>query len=264
MRMDRYWAIVWSMIDQSDVTLEVVDARFPSICRSNRLEQRVQEMESCNLLVALNKSDLIPKETLNEWIKWLKEEDGIRAVGVSATQRLGTSRMHKEILRSSPRKIANVAVVGLPNTGKSSLINRLKGKKSAPTAPIAGHTRGQQIVKVSNSIRMFDTPGVIPVKIPEKHKYLMGVIPITKLKDPIEVCEILLDLFEEISPGAISKYYGFSYDVETFFEKLALEKNKLRKGGLPDERAAAIIFLRDHNRGRIPIHEKIGSPLRYI
>ncbi|MHA2249841.1 MAG: GTPase, partial [Candidatus Kariarchaeaceae archaeon] len=243
MRMDRYWAIVWSMIDQADVALEVVDARFPSICRSNRLEKRVMEKESCNLLIALNKSDLVPKDYLEGWISWLRKNENIRAVGVSATKRLGTSRIHKEILRASHRKTAKVAVVGLPNTGKSSLINRLRGKKAASTAPVAGHTRGQQIVNISNSITMIDTPGVIPVKLPLNHRYLMGVIPITKIKDPMEAGEVLIEEFKQIAPDTISNHYEIKYSSsDEFFEKLAIKKNKIRRGGIPDTHAAAIIL----------------------
>ncbi len=261
MKMGKYWSIVWAMIDESDVVLEVIDARFPSICRSNRLEERVTEMEHCNLLVAINKADLVPRSHLNNWISWLRNE-GINAFGVSATQRLGTSILRTQILRASKRKTARVAVVGLPNTGKSSLINRLRGKKAASTAPIAGHTKGKQIIKVSKSITMFDTPGVIPIKLPEKHKYLLGLIPITKMDDPISIAEELIEQFNEISPGTVAKYYDLEDDTTTFFDNLARKTNRIRKGGIPDDHAAAIMFLRDHVKGKIPIFEDIKDPLR--
>ena len=261
--MNKYWAIVWSMIEQADVVLEVVDARYPSICRSNVLESRVKEMDDTALMIALNKSDLVPRTHLNEWIRWLDENEGIKSLGVSATQRLGTSLIQKELLRASSKKKVKVAVVGLPNTGKSSLINRLRGKKAASTAPVAGWTKGPQIVNVSNSITMFDTPGVIPIKLPEKHRFLLGIIPITKLKDPIFAAEELIMQFQEISPGEVYKYYEVPQDISRFFENLALKLNKLLKGGIPNEEAAAIVLLRDHIRGKIPIFEEISNPLRY-
>lgn len=261
--MNKYWSIVWAMIDQSDVALEVVDARFPSICRSNRLEERVKEMDNCNLLVAINKADLVPKKHLDATIEWFKRDEDIHAIGVSATQRLGTSRIFKEILRASKRKKANVAVVGFPNTGKSSLINRLRGKKAASTAPVAGHTRGHQKINVSNSITMFDTPGILPVKLPMKHQYLLGVIRITKLKDPIDVVYQLIDQFEAISPNLIYDHYNLDRNYDDLLDNLAIKKNRVRKGGEPDIHEAAIIFLRDHVRGDIPILEDISNPLRY-
>ena len=134
-KMNKYWAVVWEMIEESDVVLEVVDARFPSICRSNRLEKMVNEMETSNLLIALNKSDLVPRKYVKKWIQWLDETEGIKAVEVSATKRMGTSRIREVILRQSRKKTARVAVVGLPNTGKSSLINALSGPRN-----IHGHS----------------------------------------------------------------------------------------------------------------------------
>lgn len=263
MKQDKYWAIVWEMVDSADVVLEVVDARFPSICRSNRLERKIKDLDSASLIIALNKSDLVPREHLNAWIKWLDVNEQVYAIGVSATQRLGTSLIQREILRASRKKTAKVAVVGLPNTGKSTLINRLRGRKAASTAPIAGHTRGKQIIKVSNSITMFDTPGVIPVKLPEKHHYLLGITPLTKMKDPWTVAYLLYEQFNEIMPGKIAAHYEIEDNIDTFLISLAKKYNKIIKGGEPDEDAAAIIMIRDHIKGAIPIYEDINSPLRY-
>ena len=261
--MNAYWGILWKMVDRADVVVEVVDARFPSICRSNRLEQRVAEMPNKGLLVALNKTDLIPKELLDKWLVWFREHEGLRATGVSAQQRLGTSRIRQEILKLTNRDSATVAIVGFPNTGKSSLINVLKGRKSAPTAPVAGHTKSYQKVKISRSLMMYDTPGVIPFKLPEKHLYLLGAISLTKVKDPMGVAYLLYDQYEELAPGRIAEYYGIDTVVYDFLEDLAKAKNRLIAGGEPDLRMAALMFLKDHLRGEIPIYEDINNPLRY-
>lgn len=263
MKIERYWKIVWDMLEKSDVALEVVDARFPSICRSNRLENRIKEMNNCNLLIALNKADLVPSEYINNWIKWFERNEGIKAVGVSALSRINTSRIRKVILRQSKRKQAIVAVIGLPNTGKSSLINALSGRKAASTAPISGHTKGQQYVNISNSISMIDTPGIIPIKLPLKHQYLLGIIPLTKIKDPIKVTYMLLDQLEEIKPNIIYDTYGVS-DYSILLREIAIQRNKLMKGGIPNEKEAALIFLKDYYRNNIKIHENIEKPLRFI
>lgn len=264
MKMARYWKIVWDMVEESDVCLEVVDARYPSICRSNRLENKIKKMKNCNLLIALNKADLVPRKHTDQWIKWLDKHEGIKAVSVSATERLGTSRLRKVILMQSRRKKAKVTVAGLPNTGKSTLINSLSGRKAASTAPIAGHTKGKQIINVSKSIQMFDTPGVIPIKLPEQHKHLLGVIPVTKMKDPIGAGYVLYKQFNIIAPGVLAKHYGIEDDINSLFENMAIKMNKLIKGGLPNEEAAAREMIRDHIRGRIPIFEDFNNPLRYL
>jgi ribosome biogenesis GTPase A len=259
--MNKFWGIVYSMIDNSDVTLEVIDARFPSICRSNQLENYVLNHENSNLLIALNKSDLVPRPHVNAWLNWFKERD-FHAVAVSAKERLGTQRLRQSIMMTSKRKTALVAVVGLPNTGKSSLINTLRGKSAAAVAPIPGKTRGEQKVKVSNSIRMFDTPGVIPVKLPEKHKILLGLIPISKLKDVDVVGELFYQQAEELQPGLLSSFYQIE-NGENFLENLALKKNKKLKEGKPDINEAARILLRDHVRGSFSLLESIDKPLRF-
>ncbi len=264
MKMNKYWRIVWEMVEQSDVVLEVVDARFPSICRSNRLEKHVIELDKTNLIIALNKVDIVPRDYINKWIKWFHNHENIVSIGISAKKRIGTSKIRELILRNSHRKKANVAVVGLPNTGKSSLINALSGRKATRVAPISGHTKGKQKINVSNSITMFDTPGVIPIKLPEKHKYLLGLIPISKLKDPIYVSDILIDQFESIMPELIYNYYGISVDRDNYLSNIAKKFNFLGKGGSPDEKSAAIKIIKDHINGVIPIYENINNPLRYL
>lgn len=260
-RMNRFWGIVYSMIDNSDVTLEVVDARFPSICRSNQLERYVEAHENSNLLIALNKSDLIPREHLESWLTWFRER-GLNAVGVSAKERLGTQRLRKAILRTSNRKTAVVAVVGLPNTGKSSLINTLRGKNAAAVAPIPGKTRGEQKVKVSNSIRMFDTPGVVPIKLPEKHNILLALRPITKIPDIDLAAQLFLEQAEEISPGTVFEHYKVEGPISMFLEQLAMAKNKVLKGNEPNITEAARILLRDHLKGEFSLYESPERPLR--
>ncbi len=259
--MDKFWGIVYSQVDKSDVVLEVVDARFPSICRSNRLEKYVLDSDSTNLIIAINKTDLIPRERLDQWISWFKDQ-GLAAVGVSAKERLGTSRIRQTILRASKRKTAVVAVVGFPNTGKSSLINTLRGKSAAGVAPIPGKTRSEQKVRVSNSLFMFDTPGVIPAKLPEKHKILLGIVSITKLQDPEHAALVLYHQGNQLNPGAIAKYYEIEDNEEELLEILAVKFNKYRKGKVPNEREAAMIILKDHVRGRLPIFEVPDNPLR--
>lgn len=259
--MNRFWGIVYSMVDRSDVVLEVVDARFPSICRSSRLEEYVLSQDHCNLVICLNKTDLISRDLLDRWLKWFADQDFI-ATGVSAAKRLGTSRIRQVLLRASKRKTAVVAVVGFPNTGKSSLINTLRGKAAAGVAPIPGKTRGEQKIKVSNSLFMFDTPGIIPAQLPEKHRILLGLDPITKLEDPEHAAMLLFSQAEELNPGAVTRYYGIEANADDFLENLARARNKLLKGNRPDERAAALIFLSDHVRGVLPIYEDPARPLR--
>jgi len=260
--MNKFWGIVYKMIDNSDVVLEVIDARFPSICRSNQLEKYVNAHSNVNLLIALNKSDLVPREHTDAWIAWFKSK-GFHAVAVSAKKRLGTQILRKNILMTSRRKTALVAVVGFPNTGKSSLINALRGKSAAATAPIPGKTRGEQKVKVSNSIRMFDTPGVIPVKLPEKHNLLLGLTAITRIRDLEAAALEFYDIANKLSPGVIEQHYALE-DGEDILENIALKHNKVQKKGVPNTYEAARILLSDHVAGKFVLRESVERPLRLM
>ena len=109
---------------------------------------------------------------------------------------------------------------------------------------------------------MFDTPGVIPMKLPELHNILLGLTPITKIEN-IEVAAIhFYKLAEKLSPGVISQYYKIENEADTVLENIARVRNKILKKKRPDTFEAARILLKDHGLGRFVIKESITNPLR--
>ena len=86
---------------------------------------------------------------------------------------------------------------------------------------------------------------------------------LTKIKDPIGVAYSLYEQYEEISPGAIAKYYNMDTVIYDFLDDFAIANNRVIRGGEPDIRMAALMFLKDHMRGEIPIYEDIDNPLRF-
>ncbi len=211
-------------------------------------------------MLVLNKSDLIPRPVGRRWIRFLKKE-GFHAVLVSARERLGTSVLRKQIQRFAPRKSKHediiLGVVGLPNTGKSSLINVLKGRSSAPTAPIPGFTKAMQLLRIGTRMMVYDTPGVIPSAIPFSDQLLLGIIRPERLSDPIKACGILLRSLEEINPGIMQQLYGVPFkEIDPFLEKIAIKRNRLLKGGEPDVELIARQIIMDHVRGNIKVYEQ--------
>ena len=97
--MDKYWNMVWKLVNQSDAVLEVVDARFPSLCRTLSVESAVKEAEK-PLIIVLNKSDLVPREVSKAWVDYLRTEQKLLTVAVSARFRLGTGILRRTITRS--------------------------------------------------------------------------------------------------------------------------------------------------------------------
>ena len=152
--MSHFGAIVNKVIRKSDIVLEILDARFIDETRNKRIEDKIKI-----LIHVINKCDYVEKSYMDEVKKTLEN-----CVFVSAKKRYGTTLLKQKIKAlANKNKIKKpmVGVIGYPNVGKSSVINVLKGKRSAKTSPEAGLTRAEQYLNVDNDFLMIDTPGVI-------------------------------------------------------------------------------------------------------
>ena len=129
------------------------------------------------------------------------------------------------------------------------MINALKGKKSAPTSPVSGFTRGVQKIKVSPKIMMLDTPGVLPHTKPKVDYVLVGAITPDKIADQEGSAGELITTLK----GAVERYYGvhIHQDCMETLEEIALKKKFLLRGGKPDTRRMAEQLIRDVQSGKI-------------
>lgn len=221
------------VVKQSDLLLEVLDARFPQQSRNKEMEEHAVR-EGKKILLVLNKSDLVSKNKAEKFKKELEEE--FPCVFVSAKERKGINRLRQKISEIGKGRIG---VIGYPNTGKSSVINALKGRKTAPISIKAGFTKGQQYVKLNEKILLIDSPGVIPFK--ERDEFFLALIGAKnpeQLKDTEATALKLLEMLGEKEP-------------EKRLEEIALEKKKLLKKGIPDTKAASKILLQQWQKGKI-------------
>ena len=148
-----------------DLVLEIVDARIPVSSRNPVIDQLVAGKPR---VVLFNKSDLADEEATAEWIR-AEQAKGRDALGINAMTGTGTTalnrllkRIEEETNASRTRKRAlRMMVVGVPNVGKSSLINRMVGRKSAKTGDKPGVTRGKQWLALENGMLLLDTPGIL-------------------------------------------------------------------------------------------------------
>src|SRR3989338_5858346 len=154
--MTNFWAIVKEVINKSDLLLEILDARFVEETRNIELEDRIREAGK-EFIFVINKCDLVSQNYLN------KEKQRLSKIApcvfVSSIMRLGTKMLRDEINNHIRGDRIKVGVVGYPNVGKSSVINVLKGRHSAPTSSYSGYTKGLRDVNVTSKITMVDTPG---------------------------------------------------------------------------------------------------------
>ncbi len=249
--MANFWKIVNKVIRAADVLLLVMDSRIPQMTRNEEIEYRVKKNEK-ELIYVLNKCDLGDKKELEA----LKKELG-NCVFVSTKEHYGITKLREAIMRTG-KKIAKaegrdkiiIGVLGYPNTGKSSVINFLRGSAAAKTSPFSGFTRGYQYVNAGNNILMIDTPGVISYSAKdEATNAIVGGKDFSKLKEPDLAAMELITLLG----GKVEKYYGVEPgdDEMDTLDKIAVKMNRMKKGGEPDSKLMARMIMKDWQHGRI-------------
>lgn len=214
-----------------DSILIVLDARAPVATTAFELDI----FKGKNLLFVLNKSDIANEEITEKWIETIKNSFPV----ISFNKNESINKIKKFLLLNTKSKLneTRVLIAGVPNVGKSSIINKISGKKSAKTGANPGITRGLQWINLGK-IKLLDTPGILFAKIFNKDTaaklLLIGSIPI----ENIENYEILTRAFEIFRAEASIKE-----NFETYVEKLGRSRGFLLKGGSIDfERSKNTLF----------------------
>lgn len=251
--MTSFWRVVNEVIRDSDVILEILDARFPEETRNREVEDKIKKINekgiNKKLIYILNKSDLI-KEKFSD-IKL----DFEPYIFVSAKENLGTTKL-RTLLKSLVKKDRPLiaGIVGYPNTGKSSLINALKQKRAAGVGSVPGFTRGLQKIRISKNIYLLDTPGVFAYKEKDETKgALTNVRDYRKVKDPEFIAlEILRQAYQK-DPKIIEDLYKIkpADDPEETLGFIAKKFNWLVKGGKPNIDQTARRIIMDWQRGKL-------------
>lgn len=247
--------IVLEVVGMADIILEILDARFIGQTRNLELEKFVRQ-EGKKLIYILNKADLVDMVKAEEEAAALELEPW---VFFSCTEKIGRNDLRKRIQIEAKRlklkRKVLVGVVGYPNTGKSSLMNVLTRRASAPVSPISGHTKGIQKVRFGKDIAILDSPGVIPDHegtragrdILAKHTAI-GIRRFDSVKNP----ELMVVQLMRAYPGLIEKYYHLSLKADDdFLEILGKQRGFLKKHGFVDTDRAARLVLKDWQEGRI-------------
>ena len=243
-----------------DAVIEVVDARLPYSSSYDNIARLLGEKPR---LILLNKSDLTEKSELAPWIKLLEKESGAPVMLTDAKNSKDLSNIVKKAVELSEPRIqalmkkgllrrpARVMVVGMPNVGKSSIINKLTRSSKTKTGAKAGVTRQQQWVRINPQLDLLDTPGIIPMKQDNQEvaKKLAFVNSVSENAYSSELVAVeLLELLKEKYPQKIKEYYK----VENIsLDDIATARNWIISGGKPDIERTSVYVLRDFREGKI-------------
>ena len=260
-----------------DIVVEILDARIPLASRNPDIEQYVQNKDR---LIILNKYDLADETQNKQWIEYFKSK-GIETVLVNSNTGEGIHNAIKkieEIYEKNSQKYSGkgrigksirVMVIGIPNVGKSSFINRITKKNSAQVGNRPGVTRQKQWVRINGNIELLDTPGVLWPKFESEEVALNLAFTGTIKDDVIETIEVGFNLLKvlvnEYRSLVISRYKLDEGEVQRILELDAEENEKileimhwigkkrgaLRSGGEIDEEKTAKIILEDFRSGKI-------------
>ncbi|GAK10896.1 ribosome biogenesis GTPase YlqF [Geomicrobium sp. JCM 19039] len=246
-------------IKKVDVVIELLDARIPESSRNPVLEEVVTDQPR---VLVLMKPDLADPERTKEWVAHY-EQRGQAAVVVDAKKNTGIQTLIKEVLNQAEPKMdklkqkgirqrsVRAMIVGIPNVGKSTLINRLVGRNQATTGNKPGVTRKNEWLKVGKKMELLDTPGVLWPKFEDQTVGLRlaatGAIKDERL-DFSDVALYLIRYLKEHYPNALTVRYNIkeapSEDV-AWFEEIGKRRGCLMSGGDIDFDQTSELILRE-------------------
>lgn len=254
-----------------DVVLEVVDARLPL---SSKNPDIANLSKTKKRIIVLNKSDLVSKEELVKWKEYFKNRDfADEVVELSAETGFNVKQLYAAIEKVSKEKKQKlldkglkkvnirIIVLGIPNVGKSRLINRIVGKNSAGVGNKPGFTKGKQWIKIKEGIELLDTPGILWPKF-ESEKVGLRLAISGAIKDeilPVEdvACEFIKKILVLNKWDVLKNRYKLLDEdkdteiIENVLAKIAFRMSMLNKGGELNILQAAYTLLRDYRAAKL-------------
>ncbi|MCD1630181.1 ribosome biogenesis GTPase YlqF [Marinobacter shengliensis] len=247
------------VMPQMDLIIEVVDARIP-FSSENPLVPSLRG--DTPLIKILNKRDLADPAITDQWLQWLEQERGVRAITLTHNERkeaLGILKLAEELTPGHDRQKSalRVMILGIPNVGKSTLINTLAGRPAAKTGNEPAVTRAQQAIKLPDNILLYDTPGFLWPKLsPEQCGYRLAISGAIRsaVLDFEDVAMFEADYLVKAYPELVMARYGLEQqpvDGLALMDAIAAKRKFFRRGGVPDLHKVSEILLNEFRAGTI-------------
>lgn len=254
-----------------DLAIELLDARIPLSSRNPMIDEILQNKPR---LVLLNKSDLADPEVTRQWAAYFSEQ-GLNALPIDSvggnpvkeimnrSKEMLSKKIEAQVRKGINPRAVRALIVGIPNVGKSTLINRMAGRKIAATGDKPGVTKGQQWIKVGSEMELLDTPGILWPKFEDQVVgYRLAATGAIKeeILHPEEIALFTLRYLSRHYPEALQERFGVeeipdeSSESEEFvklMEAIGRKRGALISGGRVDLEKASLAVLRELRAGKL-------------
>lgn len=246
-----------------DIVYEVIDARMPKSSKIIDIDNLIKNKPR---ILIMTKYDLCDKEETNKWIEKYQKEGyyvvpldlmnggNVKEIIDISKKVLETENKKRLEKGMKPRSI-RALIIGVPNVGKSTLINRLVGKKSAGVGNRPGFTKSLSWIRIHKDIELLDTPGILWPKLENQEEaHILAALSSIKeeILDSMDIGNFILRKIFELYPEYLKERYGIeklSEDLIEEYDQIAQKRGALMKGGMTDYEKTAGIILNDLKNG---------------
>jgi len=249
-----------------DVVVELLDARIPYSSKNPDIDELAKNKRR---IIVMNKTDLADPAKTEIWKKWFENKgftvilaDAVKGTGVNKVADVARALMKEKIEREKARGRLFVPIramiVGIPNVGKSTFINKTVGRTTAKTGDKPGVTKGKQWIRIKKDFELLDTPGILWPKFEDEEVGLKLAI-VGSINDDIldteTLCTEFIDLMMSANANLIKQRYNVEFDTidepREVLEKIASARGFIKKGGESDCSRAAKIILDEFRGGKV-------------
>ena len=247
-----------------DIVFEIIDARMPISSRIDDIDDIIKNKPR---ILIMTKYDLCDKEQTNKFVRFYEDNgytvicldllnDNIDKV-ISASKYIMEEENNKRLSKGMKERALRALVIGVPNVGKSTFINRLVGKRSASVGNKAGITKSLSWIRINKDLELLDTPGILWPKFENQERALI-LASLSSIKEEIldksAIAVFILDKMYFLYPELLEKRYGITNITEDKieeFEKVGKKRGLISSGGIVDYDKVSTAIINDLKSGKL-------------
>ena len=241
-----------------DIVYEVIDARMPISSKVADIDDIIKDKPK---ILVVSKYDMCDRKETDKLLENYKDYEIVKCDLINGnvndllnktreiTKKINIDREKKGL---KPRK-ARVVVIGAPNVGKSTLINKLVGRKAVETGNKPGVTKSLSWIRINNDVELLDSPGILWPKI-ENQDNARILASLSSIKEEIlntdEISLFIINKLNDLYPTYLKDRYKLEeVDMDTIYDDIAKKRGLLQKGGIPDYERVCLTIIRDLKEG---------------